>query len=65
MKTTVKKFNQSYPIGTEVLYFPIYGSQNFKKAVTTSEAYDHFGIPIVGLDIGGGGYCLRNIEPNK
>lgn len=62
MKITIKQFNKKYPVGTKVLYFPVFGRQDFKKATTTSGAYEMCTMPMVGLDIGGGGYCLRNIE---
>lgn len=62
MKDNVGQFNKKYPIGTKVLYFPIFGRQGFKKAETTTEAVTMCGMPMIGLNIGGGGYAIRNIE---
>lgn len=63
MKITAEEFNKEYPIGTKVLYFPVYGCQKYKMAKTTSKAWVlGDGTSVVKLNIGAGGYILRNIE---
>jgi len=57
------KFNQTYPIGTEIRYYPVTGQPKFEVGKTTTEAWElGHGEPVVTTDIMGGGLSLANIE---
>ena len=59
---TIEQFNKLYPIGTKVKYYPVCTIvDEWEEAKTDSEAYDMYGMKMVSLERGRGGYCLDNI----
>lgn len=60
---TPEQFNQIYPIGTEVKYYPVLSFDKYQIAHTASKAIKMCGVTVVGLDIGPACYSVANIEP--
>ncbi len=60
---TVDEFNNLYPVGTEVRYWPCYTQPDeYIETLTTSPAWELCsGVNVVCLAHGAGGYCFDNI----
>lgn len=59
---TIEQFNKLYPVGTKVRYYPINQVvDDWEETETDSEAYDMYGMKMVSLKRGRGGYSLDNI----
>lgn len=59
---TIKQFNELYPIGTKVRYYPVKTiTDTWEETKTDSKAYMLGNMKMVSLDRGRGGYCLDNI----
>ena len=60
---TIEQFNNLYPPGTEVKYFPIRSRKRYIITSTTTPAWQlGHGAAVVGLACGVGGYSFDNIE---
>lgn len=61
-----KEFNNAYPIGTKVKYYPIIGGDKFIEAKTRSEAWElGSGHTIVKIDGRPGGVSVEALELEK
>ncbi len=58
---SAKEWNEHYPAGTNVLYYPVCKFPEFKLAKTTSAAYELCGMQMVDIDIMGGGVNLQHL----
>lgn len=58
-----KEFNEKFPIGTNIKYYPIQGRSSFKIGKTTTPAWElGHGATVVTTDIMGGGLLLTHLE---
>jgi hypothetical protein len=58
-----QEFNNKYPVGIKVKYYPIYGHPEFREGKTTTPAWELYsGASVVTTDIMGGGLFFRNLE---
>lgn len=65
-KMSVKKFNERYPVGTQVTYFPIMKDDgsfmgNPLKSKTRSAAWELCGEPVVLIEGKAGGVALSHL----
>lgn len=60
---TAEEFNELFPIGTVVKYYPLRSQEHYTGGRTTTPAWTlGHGEVVVGLDVGAGGYSLDNIR---
>jgi len=61
---TVEEWNEKYPVGTKVRYFPIKENlDEYEDTITRSPAWEMCDSGIVSLEGKSGGYSLDHITP--
>jgi len=57
------EWNELYPVGTPVLYYPILGEPESEETKTRSEAWElGHGEPVVKVEGRAGGVCLEHLR---
>lgn len=62
---TAAEWNERYPVGTPVRFFPVLPGTDFEESKTRSEAWElGHGEPVVKIEGRAGGVCLSHCEPS-
>jgi len=60
---TAKEWNQKYPVGTKVMYYPVAGRPEYIETETTSEAWElGHGEAVVKINRRAGGVSLKHLK---
>jgi len=63
MKITVENWNQRYPVGTKVIYWPVAGGSEYEESETRSKAWAlGDGHPVVLIKGRSGGVSLMHLK---